>query len=466
MGENSLRPYAIIVVDGVRPEVIYTGEEVFEYGTGDTAVYAKTHAVANRIIWEKITEIGRQGNVIWYQNAINDVLSAWYHYSEERLGLEYFARGSEKGADTPEAEGILAQPIAHVYHYDPANLVHQGPIHSSIDCDGPIAFKDCRAFDCRIPKVCPGLVLPCYGDVTIEYALWADVEIGHVYELEHVWVHLAKIAGDWRLSSVSGSAHGDVIDVSAAGVNAEGRPLVFSEPGKHGMSGSHEKYECTRELLNVLCGAAAGTMGVHIPADAAPDVAVPSAGDHRRAWNLLREHRFTPNWDSGLEVPVSGLTRWRSWQELRDARPGRVRNVLVGLNEEPARVSVGDWGSATEAWVVAATAHGDGIRFDDRVTLEVINEGLTAGRMLVIVVEDPTLVLKARRALWEGWASSTSLIVSSGYAEGNKVAYPNSGGLAGGWALGEPRADSLGIGPGNDFDAPLSLLREHGLSSM
>ena len=36
-----------------------------------------------------------------------------------------------------------------------ANLVHQGPIHSSIDCDGPIAFKDCRAFDCRIPKVCP-----------------------------------------------------------------------------------------------------------------------------------------------------------------------------------------------------------------------------------------------------------------------------------------------------------------------
>ncbi|MBU6336007.1 MAG: glycerophosphodiester phosphodiesterase [Chloroflexi bacterium] len=73
----------------------------------------------------------------------------------------------------------------------------------------------------------------------IEYAIWWDWDIGHLYELEHVWVYL-DAAGD--LLRCEASAHGSFAELRAPdtpGVARHaGRPVVYAEPGKHAFAAS------------------------------------------------------------------------------------------------------------------------------------------------------------------------------------------------------------------------------------
>ena len=66
----------------------------------------------------------------------------------------------------------------------------------------------------------------------IEYAIWWDWDIEHLYELEHVWVYLDA---DGQLAKVEASAHGKLrllADDDITQPLEDGRVTVFSEPGK------------------------------------------------------------------------------------------------------------------------------------------------------------------------------------------------------------------------------------------
>jgi FMN phosphatase YigB (HAD superfamily) len=69
----------------------------------------------------------------------------------------------------------------------------------------------------------------------IEYALWTDWDIQHLYELEHVWSYVDD-AG--RLIHAEASWHGEWVPLVQAGhLSAEGdRPIAWAQPGKHAMS--------------------------------------------------------------------------------------------------------------------------------------------------------------------------------------------------------------------------------------
>ncbi len=67
----------------------------------------------------------------------------------------------------------------------------------------------------------------------IEYAIWWDWDIGHLYELEHAWSY---IDADGRLVWAEASGHGDYSAMSLAGgsISCEGtHPVLYSQPGKH-----------------------------------------------------------------------------------------------------------------------------------------------------------------------------------------------------------------------------------------
>ena len=68
--------------------------------------------------------------------------------------------------------------------------------------------------------------------MAIEYAIWWDWDIGHLYELEHIWVFVDE---DGRVGALEASWHGGYHDMSLSGHLAlDGdHPVVFSEPGKH-----------------------------------------------------------------------------------------------------------------------------------------------------------------------------------------------------------------------------------------
>ncbi|MFL7808131.1 MAG: HAD family hydrolase, partial [Anaerolineae bacterium] len=70
------------------------------------------------------------------------------------------------------------------------------------------------------------------ANTAIEYAIWWDWDIGHLYELEHVWVFV-DAAG--RVVRGEASWHGGYHDMRHDGALAlEGDHLaIYSEPGKH-----------------------------------------------------------------------------------------------------------------------------------------------------------------------------------------------------------------------------------------
>ncbi len=70
------------------------------------------------------------------------------------------------------------------------------------------------------------------AQLAIEYAIWWDWDIQHLYELEHVWVYV-DAAG--RVIDAEASWHGGFQSMRHNGVSAlEGdHVLIYSEPGKH-----------------------------------------------------------------------------------------------------------------------------------------------------------------------------------------------------------------------------------------
>ncbi|MEP7294157.1 MAG: hypothetical protein ABI835_20380, partial [Chloroflexota bacterium] len=79
--------------------------------------------------------------------------------------------------------------------------------------------------------------LPPGVSCAIEYAVWWDWEIQHLYELEHLWVYLD---GDGSVVGGEGSWHGSFSALDdGEGLPLEaGRLIVYSEPGKHAFAPS------------------------------------------------------------------------------------------------------------------------------------------------------------------------------------------------------------------------------------
>ena len=69
----------------------------------------------------------------------------------------------------------------------------------------------------------------------VEYALWYDWDIQHLYELEHAWAYLDA---EGELVHAEGSWHGEPVPLVRDGrPSAEGRrPLAYAQPGKHALS--------------------------------------------------------------------------------------------------------------------------------------------------------------------------------------------------------------------------------------
>lgn len=66
----------------------------------------------------------------------------------------------------------------------------------------------------------------------IEYAIWWDWDIGHLYELEHAWVYLDAAE---NVIEAEASWHGGYHTMRANGAIplSDGRVRLLSEPGKH-----------------------------------------------------------------------------------------------------------------------------------------------------------------------------------------------------------------------------------------
>lgn len=165
------------------------------------------------------------------------------------------------------------------------------------------------------------------GAVVIEYAIWCDWDIGHLYDLEHVWVHVDS-AGD--VIAVEGSQHGRRVDLTDCAVEA-GRPIVYLEPGKHAVWSSPDTMAPEFPRIAAQCGPFAGNGGVHVDnpfGDRGEISATPL--EHRLARLKLKRDAFRPAFDFSPPSP-SEAAPLIPWTELAQWIPGRVRSLIDGI---------------------------------------------------------------------------------------------------------------------------------------
>ncbi|MCT7378196.1 HAD family hydrolase [Chelativorans salis] len=174
------------------------------------------------------------------------------------------------------------------------------------------------------------------GGPAIEYAVWYDWDIQHMYDLEHVWVYLDEIG---KVIRVEASRHGKRLEMTIDGglCRMQGsRPVLYAEAGKHAhWVDPAEMKEKTGRLLSALCNELSAWEGVHLGNVFATSGRItPTAFDHRLAKLKMKADAFEPsfaftgNSDQGQGVslvPWGILERWI---------PARIASLIVRLPQD------------------------------------------------------------------------------------------------------------------------------------
>ncbi len=204
------------------------------------------------------------------------------------------------------------------------------------------------------------------ASLAVEYAIWWDWDIGHLYELEHVWVFVDD-AG--RVVRGEASWHGQYRDLRLDGALAlEGEHLViYSEPGKHAFAPTPAWFaERRRRFKRSETGTLAGVSGVLIsPYIAGRVQATPL--NNRLAHTYLARHAFEPGGDFS-QVFRFAPEMLVPWPALRDWMPARVNAWLDYLARAipPADyrfLRIAQCGAAARAIRRAAALGADAVTF-------------------------------------------------------------------------------------------------------
>lgn len=158
------------------------------------------------------------------------------------------------------------------------------------------------------------------GGTVIEYAIWYDWDIQHLYDLEHVWVHLDA---DGRVAKVEASRHGARLKMLGAdgSLPLDGtRPVLFVEPGKHAHWADAQAMKAQAGVLvDAMCGAFAGEEGIHL-SNLFSEAGLISASrfEIRLARLYLKRATFRPKWDFSRRHDVGQdmcfpWSRFKAW---------------------------------------------------------------------------------------------------------------------------------------------------------
>jgi len=195
----------------------------------------------------------------------------------------------------------------------------------------------------------------------IEYALWWDWDIEHLYELEHVWVY---VDARGRPVRVEASWHGRWHDLRLGlpgGVVLEGtHPVVYVKPGKHALAAQPAEFEPLRDYITRACGRFAGSGGVWVTPLFAGRIAAKTPLADRLVHTYLQGRQFTPAFSFGQRFTF-GPERLIPWEALEAAIPARVAwwtAQLAGLYKPGERrwIRIGHRGASGHAVENSATA--------------------------------------------------------------------------------------------------------------
>ncbi|MCA9837634.1 MAG: HAD-IA family hydrolase [Trueperaceae bacterium] len=174
--------------------------------------------------------------------------------------------------------------------------------------------------------------LPENCTTAIEYAIWWDWDIQHLYELEHLWIYLDQSG---HLLDAEGSFHGDFHKLRGANdalITEESRLVAFSEPGKHAFAGHLEQLENLVPLSTLSCGENAGSGDVLINHMFAGNIQATTL-QKRLCKRYMKSHAFTPSYDFSRRFDLGSIPII-PWTRLKAFIPKRVNSWLEHLSTE------------------------------------------------------------------------------------------------------------------------------------
>ena len=214
-------------------------------------------------------------------------------------------------------------------------------------------------------------------ELAIEYAVWWDWDIGHLYELEHVWVF---VDGQGQVVRGEASWHGGYHDMSIDHVlPVEGEHLtLYSEPGKHAFAPDPSWFlDRPSEIVAATTTRFAGVNGMWVtPLFEKEMAAYRTPEANRLVLTYLQRHAFEPAWEFDRLFQVS----WGMlvpWEALRQWVPRRIAWWLGRLKEEIPREELRFWriahrGASAHAPENTLAAFREAARLDaDMVELDV-----------------------------------------------------------------------------------------------
>ncbi|MBI3536964.1 MAG: hypothetical protein HY070_05340 [Chloroflexi bacterium] len=149
----------------------------------------------------------------------------------------------------------------------------------------------------------------------IEFSLWWDFDIGHLYELEHVWTY---INAHNDVVAVEASSHGMYLQMEIDGKPPleKSHPILFAQPGKHAMAATIAPFMKVRAWAEEEAGIEAGVGGVHDGELFGARLPKTRVNDElARAY--LKQRAFIPTWNFTKRIPVAReiLLPWRALEE-------------------------------------------------------------------------------------------------------------------------------------------------------
>ncbi len=248
--------------------------------------------------------------------------------------------------------------------------------------------------------------------IAIEYAIWWDWDIQHLYELEHIWIYLDA---DETLLKIEASAHGGRILMMTEDGSLpleDGRVTLFSEPGKHAFAPEQQWLIGGSERTDLSCGDEAGEGGILTgnPFNRAA-FGPPTLEEHRLTKRYLQRLAFQPVYEFSQLFDLQSIP-FVTWQQLYDWIPRRIqwwREELPRIVPHLRLICL----DSGDTLVDEATEVKDGEVVNHAELIpgaaEMIGQLQEAGYMLALVADGPRgtfeNVLQAQYGLWDAFSA-------------------------------------------------------------
>lgn len=213
----------------------------------------------------------------------------------------------------------LALKYAPIVHYDVDETIPLKKV-------GYTVFQEELRSD-SFPK---RTVKPDPDGLVIEYALFWDYDIQHMYDLEHLWVW---VAADGSVTRAEGSFHGKYLtlwepDMPFAKAPDGDRVHAFCQPGKHAFLPDGQLFRLIPGWFESCNVASGGKILVGGPFGGRY---TPTDEDNARCAAFIRQTMgFEPTlvYDEGAPIPAELLC---TWTDLKAWIPGRIAELCLSL---------------------------------------------------------------------------------------------------------------------------------------